>query len=176
MGLVRLEAAQKVGHAVIGGQSLVHVGVAVGGADQGAAQAVQHAEGPVGPAAHAYLLPQVSHAQIAQNHAGRAVVDITLVIDVGGFAHVVDLGRGQEGLGHGQVAHGPGFVVRAFRAVGRQLGQQGAGPVLGQGQSPGFGRAVKDRAGSGHDQGPQFLQIGQQGLRLRFQLFQQAAY
>ena len=136
--LVGTEGAQVVGHLVIGGQGLVHVGIAVRGADQGAAHAVQHAEGAVGTAAHAHALPQIAHAHVTQDDAGRAVVGVAQVVEVGRLAHIVDLGRGQEGLGGGQtVAEGRQHQGRV--TAGGQGGQQVGGLPLHGIQTGGLG-------------------------------------
>ena len=172
---VGTEGAQVVGHPVIGGQGVVHVGVTVGGADQGAAHAVQRAEGAVRTAAHAHMLPQIAHAHVTQDDAGRTVVGVAQVVEVGRLAHVVDLGRGQEGLGGGQgVAEGR--QGRGRVATGGQGGQQAGGLPLHGIQAGGLGRAVHQHVGAGHDEAAQLVQIGQQAVGIAVQALQVPAH
>ena len=79
------------------------------------------------------------------------MVHIALIVDIGGLAHIVDLGRGNEGFTLGQFQRGAAKVRCRSCPCGRKRAQQLAGFRFYQREALRLSGAVHNRAGAGDD-------------------------
>mmetsp|Transcript_11241 Transcript_11241/g.45349 ORF Transcript_11241/g.45349 Transcript_11241/m.45349 type:complete len:601 (-) Transcript_11241:1349-3151(-) len=159
--LVERDVLQKLHGSVVVGDGLQEIGIAVGKVAEHAAVAVKIGEPSVGTAGHAHAVPEPGGAEELVDDVRRAVELVPRFVQVGAFAHVVDLG------GHGdELVDGREDEVLAPRLGG------GAGTLRRERveerlhrprrRLQGFrvGGEVRHRPGAGHHGGADLLEVG----------------